>query len=210
MKLACITLLISLAAGWQASAQTWDTSGNSMLNGTYYFRETAFFSDTYYDGGLSEATAFYGNITFHGNGTYTVTSGLAFDSSVGQQQTIPATTTGTYAISASGYGYISSLFSSTSATYYIYGLVSQNGIFVGSATESYTIFSSPHRSARARRRRLRSRVATRSRTWTFRQALLHTPSAPCSSGIPMARATFPLSRFPPTSEGMALPPPRNP
>jgi uncharacterized protein (TIGR03437 family) len=130
MKLARVTLLVSLAAGWPASAQTWDSSGNSMLNGTYYFRETAYVLADYY-GDLNRAIALYGNITFNGTGSYTL-SAIVFDSNVGQQQTY--STSGTYVISASGYGYISSALASGAA---IYGLVSQQGIFVGSATESY-------------------------------------------------------------------------
>ena len=43
------------------------------------------------------------------------------------------TLTGTYSISASGYGFISNPLSSGD---YVYGLVSQQGIFVGSSTES--------------------------------------------------------------------------
>ena len=39
MKLARVLLLISMAAGLGAqTTPTWDTSGNGLLNGTYYFR----------------------------------------------------------------------------------------------------------------------------------------------------------------------------
>ena len=43
MKLARLLALLCAATGWQAVAQ-WDTSGNGMLNGTYYFREVAYFN----------------------------------------------------------------------------------------------------------------------------------------------------------------------
>ena len=38
MKLARLLAVLCAATGWQAAAQSWDTSGNGMLNGTYYFR----------------------------------------------------------------------------------------------------------------------------------------------------------------------------
>ena len=52
-------LLVLLTAGsWLASAQTWDTSGNGMLNGTYYFRQVIYLVQDEY-GELGEATAIY-------------------------------------------------------------------------------------------------------------------------------------------------------
>ena len=129
MKLARWLVLLCAATGWQAAAQTWDTSGNSMLNGTYYFREVVYVGSTS-TGTLTRAIALYGNIVFNGSGTYSINS-LVMDSSSGVQQTY--TTTGTYSISASGYGFLSSPISTGAS---IYGLVSQQGIFVGSSTES--------------------------------------------------------------------------
>jgi uncharacterized protein (TIGR03437 family) len=112
-----------------AQAQTWDTGGNSMLNGTYYFRETGFaLADL--SGDLNYAVTIYGNITFNGSGAYTMNATL-YDSSGRFGAFSPS---GTYAIAASGYGYISSPISNGAL---IYGLVSQGGIFIGSATESY-------------------------------------------------------------------------
>ena len=132
-----MAFLAALAAVLPASAQTWDSSGNSMLTGTYYFREVAYsLSDAY--GDLGEATTIYGNITFDGNGNYKLTSATYYDSSPATGS-FPTSTAGTYVISASGYGYISSPLSSLFGTNlgYIYGLVSQKGIFIGSATETY-------------------------------------------------------------------------
>jgi uncharacterized protein (TIGR03437 family) len=131
MSILRVIILISLAAGWQVSAQTWDSSGNSMLSGTYYFRETAFAPYDYY-GDMQDGIALYGNITFDGNGNYTL-SGSGYDAMQGTA-TIPAGTKGTYVISASGYGYISSYLGSGAL---IYGTVSKQGIFIGSSTESY-------------------------------------------------------------------------
>src|ERR1022692_2062932 len=119
------------AVGLAAQAQTWDTSGNGMLSGTYYFRQVIYVLQDQY-GDLGEAVSLYGNIKFDGNGGYTLTSGqwLAFDSSVGTAQTGNAT--GTYSISASGYGFVSNPYTGDS----IYGLVSQQGVFVGSSTDN--------------------------------------------------------------------------
>ena len=128
-KFAGVLCLFSAAA----SAQSWDSSGNGMLKGSYYFREVFYAVGDGY-GDLSEAVAVYGSITFNGAGTYTMQASV-FDSSVGAQQTLNITSTapGTYSISASGYGFISNPLVSGD---YIYGLVGQSGIFVGSTTET--------------------------------------------------------------------------
>lgn len=123
-------LLVLLTAGsWLASAQTWDTSGNNLLNGTYYFRQVIYLvgSDT---GGLSEATSIYGTITFNGSGAYTGNV-TVFDSGSGIPQT--GAITGTYSIAASGYGFLSSPIVTGDV---IYGLVNNSGIFVASTTET--------------------------------------------------------------------------
>jgi uncharacterized protein (TIGR03437 family) len=131
MKLARLLVLLWAATGWQAAAQTWDTSGNSMLNGTYYFREVAyFFSST----DALSPDALYGTITFNGNGAYSINC-TVYDSTYGlgtcAQFSLP--TSGTYSIAASGYGFLSS---PISGSVRVYGLVSQQGVFVGSSTEN--------------------------------------------------------------------------
>jgi uncharacterized protein (TIGR03437 family) len=130
-----MVLLFGLGAGLPVAAQslsTWDTSGNKLLNGTFYFREVAWVADanncSVVCGGLDEAIAFFGNINFHGDGTYTITNSQYLDTSSGNT---PASS-GTYSISASGYGFISSPISPGD---YVYGLVAQ-GIFIGSSTEA--------------------------------------------------------------------------
>jgi uncharacterized protein (TIGR03437 family) len=133
MKLARWLVLLCAATGWQAAAQTWDTSGNGMLNGQYYFREVMYFVSS--TGALSQ-DAIYGTITFNGSGTYSI-SCTVYDSTYGLGSCgitgFGLPTTGTYSIAASGQGFLSSpAFSGVS----VYGLVSQQGIFVGSSTEN--------------------------------------------------------------------------
>ncbi len=117
------------AIAWPAAAQTWDNSGNSMLKGTYYFRMVVYVVGDNY-GDLSEAAALYNTVTFDGNGNYSMSAILA-DS--GAQSLESGTLTGTYSIAASGYGFLTNPLVTGAS---IYGLVSQQGIFVGSSTES--------------------------------------------------------------------------
>ncbi len=120
---------LSAAAGWQASAQSWDTSGNGQLKGTYYFRQVIYLVGDQY-GDLNEATAIYGTLAFSGTGTYTGNV-TVFDSGSGIPET--GTVTGTYSIAASGYGFLSNPIVTGD---FVYGLVNQAGIFVGSNTET--------------------------------------------------------------------------
>ena len=121
LKLARYALL--LAAAGVANAQSWDATGNGMLNGNYYFREV-FFTQ-------SVAVSLYGNIVFSGSGTYSITAvGFQCDNvscSNGNYQS-----SGTYAIAASGFGFLSNGLLSSQTI----GSVGANGVFVGSATES--------------------------------------------------------------------------
>src|SRR5580704_9670241 len=115
MKVCRLLLLFTAATAWPAAAQTWDSSGNGMLNGTYYFREV-FYIVGDQSGDFQEAAALYNTVTFDGNGHYTMNAVLA-DSNSGLQS---GTITGTYAISASGYGFLSNPLSTGDL---IYGLV---------------------------------------------------------------------------------------
>jgi hypothetical protein len=133
-KLRTIAFLLPLVAAWQAAAQTWDTSGNGMLKGTYYFRHVAWsIGDN--AGDVAEAVSVYGQVTFDGNGNYTITNQSYNDSS----KTAPTngfSTSGTYTISASGYGSLTSPLNSIFGIQdSVYGLVS-NGIFIGSSTDN--------------------------------------------------------------------------
>src|SRR5690242_14859635 len=75
-----LLVMVFAAAGVRTAAgQSWDTSGNAKLSGTYYFREVAWLvGDS--TGGLAQGISVYGTITFNGNGTYTVTNATVFDS----------------------------------------------------------------------------------------------------------------------------------
>jgi uncharacterized protein (TIGR03437 family) len=103
-RLAWSFLPIFMVATWPAAAQSWDTSGNGLLNGTYYFRQVMWLGGYNSANDLPEAIAVYGNIVFDGNGTYTLTAKAA-DAAVKTATSI--TGAGAYTIGSSGYGYMS-------------------------------------------------------------------------------------------------------
>src|ERR1035441_194448 len=115
--------LVLLAATFPAIAQTWDNTANHLLNGTYYYREVTLTS--------SDAVSIYGTITFT-NGNYSINAaGLQASQGTGAG---PYTTTGTYSISASGFGFINNTNPLVGSP--VYGLVGADGVFVGSITET--------------------------------------------------------------------------
>jgi len=107
-----ITFALALigAAGSIASAQTanWDTSGNGLLTGQYYFRHVLWaVGDN--SGDLGEAASLFGTITFTpGSGTFSV-SGQIFDAAAGLTQPQSFSQVGTYSVAASGYGFMSNV-----------------------------------------------------------------------------------------------------
>src|SRR5450755_1846633 len=106
MKCARFLMLLTVA-GAMSAATNWDNSGNSMLNGEYYFRQVFHLLGDQ-SGNQSRAIAVYGNIKFNGDGTYSITAAEKAqyaDSGVGLGNLI---TTGTYSIASSGYGFMSS------------------------------------------------------------------------------------------------------
>src|ERR1017187_1987677 len=106
MKLARVLLLISMAAGLGAQTSTWDTSGNGMLNGTYYFRHVIYVLSNAGDGTLYDTASVYGTVTFNGAspGTYAGTKSVS-EVDFGQGSlTDGQTLNGTYSIAASGEG----------------------------------------------------------------------------------------------------------
>jgi len=105
------------------------SSGNGLLNGTYYMRQVFYVVTS---GAISENLSIEGNITFSGRGSYNFTGSVQNSSSSPAMTAL--TTSGTYQLSASGEGYISALDTSFSSDRII-GLVS-NGIFIGSTTET--------------------------------------------------------------------------
>ena len=135
MKLAHVLLLISMAAGLGAQTPTWDTSGNGMLNGTYYFRHVTYEISNANTGALYDAFALYNTVKFSGTGTYT----MAYNGSeLGNGQYGTNTVNGTYSIAASGNGFLSNpMFPGDS----IYGMVNAQGIFVGSSTKNQNFYN---------------------------------------------------------------------
>ncbi len=129
-KLARAMAFLILIAAWPASAQDWDNSGNSQLNGSYFFRQVLYAIGDQY-GDIGQAATLYGSITFGGDGTYSIaaSSVTVMDSSQGSG--FLSAQSGTYTISASGYGFLSNPYTGDR----IYGLVS-NGVFIGSSTDN--------------------------------------------------------------------------
>lgn len=121
MKIALAAILLLAAA----QAQSWDTTGNNLLNGKYYFREIIITP--------SAAVSLYGNIAFNGNGTFTI-SATGFQCTTSCSNPTPYQTSGTYSIAASGFGFLSNALIGSSTI----GSVGANGVFIGSATESGT------------------------------------------------------------------------
>jgi len=130
MKGRFLGALVTVAAALPAAGQGFDTSGNGLLNGTYYFREVSYATDQ--SGDITDGLSAYGNITFGGDGTYSITVASVYDLSQNSLQQYSLN--GTYTISAGGYGFLSSPNTALSGAS-VYGLVS-NGIFIGSSTES--------------------------------------------------------------------------
>ena len=95
----------------------------SISTGTYYFRQVA------YSFGQGLSAAAYGNIKFDGAGNYQIFGAMEIDSNSGFPQ--PYSSSGTYSISASGFGFLSNQLLGSPT----YGTIS-NGIFIGSSTES--------------------------------------------------------------------------
>ncbi|MGI8745143.1 MAG: hypothetical protein ACR2NN_21740 [Bryobacteraceae bacterium] len=129
MKFAGFLALLATAVIPQAIGQGWDTTGNNLLQGTYYFREVIWIIGDN-AGDLSRAIAIYGTMAFDGNGKYSLSSQV-MDSDAGTPQNFSAS--GTYSIAASGYGFLSNPLSTAGDS--IYGSVSR-GIFTGSSTEA--------------------------------------------------------------------------
>jgi uncharacterized protein (TIGR03437 family) len=136
MKLARVLLLISMAAGLGAQTATWDTSGNGMLNGTYYFRHVLYQLSNAGTGQLYDTVSLYGTVTFSGTGTYAMTA-AEVDYGAGQLSH-PPTINGTYSIATSGQGFLSHPLSTGDS---IYGMVNAQGIFIGSSTENANGFN---------------------------------------------------------------------
>src|SRR5579884_904549 len=138
-NLASLIVLATEVALSPAMAQNWDASGNGQLHGTYYFREVVW-TVASNDGTLGEAIAAYGNIVFDGNGNYALSNAQVCDSAscLAPSSVQSFQASGTYSISASGYGFIKGLSARNES---IYGLTSPQGIFIGSSTDNSTGFN---------------------------------------------------------------------
>src|SRR5262245_56593571 len=123
------SLLGMSAAPVFAQTVAWDTSGNGLLNGTYNFREVMWISDEQGSNTLDEALSQYGTITFDGKGSYNASVSLWSSANTALET---YTRAGTYAISASGFGFIRRTSQDGDL---VYGMVA-NGVFIGSSTES--------------------------------------------------------------------------
>jgi uncharacterized protein (TIGR03437 family) len=110
------------------SAQSFDSSGNNLLIGYFFFRELIY--NPAADGTLAGAVVFYGTITFNGNGGYTL-NGVGADTSSGSGN---YSTSGTYTISASGYGFLEHPYYNNSS---LQVLVNKDKIIVGSSPDSF-------------------------------------------------------------------------
>jgi len=121
-----IFFAVSSAFGQQVD---WDTTGNGLLSGTYNFREVLWITDLQATNNLDEAASQWGTITFDGRGNYSL-SATQWSSNTSVNGSYVRS--GTYAIAASGFGFIRR--ASTDGDY-VYGSVT-NGVFIGSGTES--------------------------------------------------------------------------
>jgi uncharacterized protein (TIGR03437 family) len=129
------TLLVLLlgACAWRSSAQTFDSSGDGMLNGAYYMRQVFYYYVPGQTNDLGETINIQGTITFNGSGAYSF-NGSVLDSAVSSTKAELFTTIGTYVISASGQGYVSAI-DQEFPNDRINGFVS-HGVFIGSSTEN--------------------------------------------------------------------------
>jgi uncharacterized protein (TIGR03437 family) len=129
-------LFLTILAGipGRSLAQSYDSSGDGMLNGVYYIRQVIY-QVSQNDGSIADAANTYGNITFDGGGHWSF-SGWSLDAASSSTTPQQFTSSGSYVVSASGMGYISAINTNlVSATDQIIGLVS-HGIFIGSTTQN--------------------------------------------------------------------------
>jgi uncharacterized protein (TIGR03437 family) len=131
-------LLLFMAAAGPAAAQSWDTSGNGLLNGTYYFRHVMWLGGYNSANDLQKAIAVYGNIVFGGNGAYTLTAKAA---DAAENTVTSITGSGTYTIGGSGYGYMSTPLQFVDSQFKgdeINLLVSPSKVVEGSTTDNHS------------------------------------------------------------------------
>jgi len=121
-----------VAGATAASGQTWDTSGNSQLNGNYYFREVVWQGQYDSTNDLQFAASVYGTISFDGQGHYTISNAQEYDSNNFTATPYSLSQPGAYSVAASGYGFMDSLINSGDSV----NLLLSNGVLVGSSTDN--------------------------------------------------------------------------
>ena len=122
----CLLAAVFSTAG--AVAQSMDTSGDALLNGTYFVRQVSLAVNPN-SGVINQSFSAYGTIAFDGKGTYTFKGQLA--SSAASGPTAYAVS-GVYAVQSNGIAAVQSLLENNAN---IFGSVAQ-GVFSGSSTES--------------------------------------------------------------------------
>jgi len=129
-----VALFLGAYASQSFAQPAFDSSGDGKLNGTYYFRQVLYVP-------LEESYDFIsimGNINFDGNGNYTLSNATILDANSGSATPQALNATGTYSIAASGEGIIAAVNVDDFPNDKILGLVSTNGVFIGSSTENTT------------------------------------------------------------------------
>jgi len=135
-RAAVLSIAAACIPAW-AQTTTWDTSGNSLLKGAYYFRNVVYVVSNN-QGFLSQQASLFGTITFDGAGGYKVSNATVNSCNITTacaQQT-GVSTTGNYWFGSNGHGFFVSPFSTSTNLYRTYGLIAANGVLIGSATES--------------------------------------------------------------------------
>jgi hypothetical protein len=150
LKLPLVFLGLCAATALPLAAQGtgFDNSGKGLLSGAFYFREVFYVTDS--SGDVSQAVTLFGNISFDGNGNFSMSNVSVNDSNVVQQDGIlslscyvntSACTTstpvaGTYVMSAGGYGYLINPITGDH-TFLLVGNSGSiaNGVITGSTTE---------------------------------------------------------------------------
>jgi uncharacterized protein (TIGR03437 family) len=126
-KTTFLVLLLTACAFQSAAQPAFNPDGDTLLNGTYYMRQVFYFLSN--QGVVDVTVNVQGNITFNGAGTYSF-AGSVLNSAISTTKVSTFTSTGSYAVSANGEGYITPVYG-TIASGNIIGTVSQ-GIFIGS------------------------------------------------------------------------------
>jgi len=117
-------------SGGALRAQTFDASGNSMLNGAYYMRDVAY-SGVSEVGVIGLAQTLYGTITFDGQGHYQFSGQFANSTS---SVVSPYQASGTYSVMPSGLANLQNPLPQN-ASITMYGAAGASGV-VASSTES--------------------------------------------------------------------------